>query len=99
MKTNIDSSIWLKSSLVLRVSFDSRVKSKSKSWNSHSLPINRMWLSKIGGSISKSMGTRINVGLKNGSKLDKDTEVNIDSKKSQSCGSGSHSYSSSIFLK
>ena len=54
------------------------------------------------GSILKSMDTRINVGIENGSNLGKDTGVNIDSKigiESQSCGSGSHSYSSSILLK
>ena len=45
-----------KSTLGLRVSFGSRVESKSKNWDSHSFFINRMWLSKIGDSISKSMG-------------------------------------------
>jgi len=58
-----------------------------------------MWLFKIGGSISKSMDTGFNVGLRNGSNLSKDTEINIDSKieiESQSCGSGSHTFSSSI---
>ena len=39
-----------------------------------------MWFSKIGGSNSSSMGTRISVGLGNRSKLGKNTEVNIDSK-------------------
>jgi len=61
-----------------------------------------MWLSKRGGSISKSIDTRINVGSRNGSNLGKDAGVNIDSKigiESQSCGSGTHSYSSSISLK
>ena len=61
-------------------------------WNSHSFPINRMWLSKIGDSIYRSMDAGINVGA--GSKLGKDTEVNIDSKmgtESQGWGSGSHS--------
>jgi len=48
------------------------------------------------------MGIGNNVGSGIGFKLDKNTEVNIDSKKeieSQSWGSGSHSYSSSISLK
>ena len=48
------------------------------------------------------MDTGINVGLGNGSNLGKDVGVNIDSKigiELQSCGSGSHSYSSSISLK
>jgi len=69
---------------------------------SHSFSNNGIWLSKIGGSISKSMDTGINVGSKNGSNLDKDTGINIDSKiktESQSCGSGSHSCLSSISLK
>ena len=82
--------------------FGSRVESKSKSWKSHSLPINGMWLSKISSSISKSIGMRINVGSGNGFKLCKETRVNIDSKieiESQSCESGSHSYSSLILLK
>ena len=43
-------------------------------------PINEMWLSKIGDSISISMCTVINVGLENWSKLGKNTGVNIDSK-------------------
>ena len=61
-----------------------------------------MWPSKRGGSISKSMDTRINVGLGNGSNFGNDSGVNVDSKigiESQSYGSGSHSYSSSISLK
>ena len=60
-----------------------------------------MWLSKLGDSISRSIGTRINVGSRNESKLGKDTGVNIDSKfetKSRSWGSRSHSHSSSISL-
>ena len=47
------------------------------------------------------MDTGINVGSGNGSNLGKDIGVNIDSKigiESPSCGSGSHSYSSSISL-
>jgi len=50
----------------------------------------------------KSMDIRINVGSGNGSNLRKDTRVNIDSKiefESQSCGLGSHSFSSSISSK
>ena len=39
-----------------------------------------MWLSKRGDSISRSIGTGINVSLGNWSKLGKDTGVNIDSK-------------------
>ena len=61
-----------------------------------------MWLSKIGDSMSRSMGTEINVGSKNWSKLGKNTGVNIDSKmetESQSCGLDSHSQSTSISLK
>ena len=91
-----------KSTLGLRVGFGSRVVSKSKYWNSHSFSINGMWLSKIGGSIPRSMGIGISIGSKNGSKLGKDTGVNIDLKteiESQSCELGSHSQSSSIFLK
>ena len=85
--TNTDSGIWLKPSLGSRVSFGSRVESKFKNWNSHSFPINGMWLSKIGDSISRFMGIKINVGLGNWFKLGKDIRVNIDSKmgtKSQS---------------
>ena len=58
-----------------------------------------MCLSKIGDSISRSMGTGINVGSENWSKLGKNTGVNIDLKikiESQSWRSGSHSYSSSF---
>ena len=69
-----------KLSLGLRVSFGSIVGSKSKNLSSHSWSINEMWLSKIGGSISRSMGIEINVGSGIGSKLGKDTRVNIDSK-------------------
>ena len=53
-----------------------------------------MWLSNIGDSNSRSMGTRINVGSENWSKLGKNTGVNIDSKmgtESQSWESDSHS--------
>ena len=39
-----------------------------------------MWLFKISGSCSKSIGTTIGVGSGIGSKSDKDTGVNIDSK-------------------
>ena len=49
-----------------------------------------MWLSKIGDYISRSMGTGINVGSENWSKLGKNTGVNMDSKmgtESQSWGS------------
>ena len=58
-----------------------------------------MLLSKIDGSFSKSIGTKISVESGIGSKLDKDTRVNTDSKsgtKSQNWGSVSHSQSSSI---
>ena len=50
-----------------------------------------MWLSKCGDSISRSIGTGINVGSRNWSKLGKDTRINIDSKmetESQDWGSG-----------
>jgi len=77
-ETNTDSRIWLKSSLGLRVGFDSIVGSKSKNLSSHLWSINGMWLSKIGGSISKFMGIGINVGSVIGSKLGQDTGVNID---------------------
>jgi len=53
-----------------------------------------MRLSKIGGSCSKSIETGISVGSELGSKLDKDTKINIDSKngtESQNWGSESHS--------
>ena len=63
-----------------RVGFDSRAKSKSNNWTSHSFPFNGMWLFKIGNSISRSMGTEINIGSKNWSKLGEDTGINIDSK-------------------
>ena len=53
-----------KSTLGSRVSFSSRVESKSQNLNSHSFPINGMWLSKIGDSISRSMCTGKNIGLK-----------------------------------
>ena len=61
MWTNINLGIWLKSSLGSRVSFGSRVGSKSKNWNSYSLSNNGMWLFKIGGACSKYIGTRISV--------------------------------------
>ena len=78
--TNTDSRIWLKSCLGSRVGFDSTVGSKSKDWYSYSFSINGIWLFKIGGSISRSMGTWINVGAGIRSKSSKDTWVNIDSK-------------------
>ena len=61
MGTNIDSGIWFKSSLGSRVSLSLKVESKSRNWDSHSFSINGMWLSKLGGSISRSMGMGINV--------------------------------------
>ena len=73
-----------------------------KEFNFTFFSINEMWLSKRGGLISNFMDTRINVGSRNRSKLGKDAGVNIDKKiwiESQSCGLGSHSYSSSISLK
>jgi len=90
-----------KSTLGSRVSFASRVESKSKNLISHSFPTNEIWLSKIGDSISRSIGTGINVGSENWCKLGKDTRVNLDSKmgnKSQGWGWGSNSHSSSISL-
>ena len=92
--TNTDLRMWLKSSLGSRVNFYSKVGSKSKNWSSHSWSINRMWVFKIGGSISRYIGVGINVSSRIGSKLGKDTGVNIDSKikiESQSQGSSSHS--------
>jgi len=92
---------WKKSSLSSRVGFGSIIGSKSKNLNSHSFFINGMWLSKMGDSISRSIGTGINIGSEKWSKLDKDTVVNIDLKfetKSESWGWGSHSHSSSISL-
>ena len=56
-----------KSTLGSRVSFVSRVESKSKNLISRSFFINEMWLSKRGDSILKSMDTGINVGSGNGS--------------------------------
>ena len=56
----------------------------------------------IGGSVSRSMGTEINIRSGIGFKSGMDIGVNIDSKirtESQSWGSESHSYSSSISLK
>ena len=53
-----------------------------------------MWLYKIGGSVLRSMGIRINIDSGIGSKLGKDTGVNINSKietELQSWGSDSHS--------
>ena len=63
-----------------RVRFGSNVSSKKRKRNYHSFSINEMWPSKIGGSVSSSIGIGINVGLGIGSKSSKDTEVNIDSK-------------------
>ena len=91
-----------KSTLRSRVGFGSRVESKSKNLISHFFSINEMWLSKRGCSILKSMDTWINVGLENESNLGEDIGINIDLKiriESQSCGSRSHSCSSSISLK
>ena len=85
------------STLGSRVGFGLRVESKFKNWNSHYFPINGMWLSKIGDSIFRSIGTEINIGLENRSKLGKDIRVNIDSKmgtETQSWRSGSYSHSS-----
>ena len=96
---NPDSVIWFKSSLGSRVRFGSRVRSKSKSKDLHSFPINGMWLSKIDGSYSRFIGMGVNVGSGMLSKLGKDTRVNIDSKiktESQSCESVSHACSNSI---
>ena len=64
-----------KSTLGSKVSFSSRVESKSKNWNSHSYPINGMWLSKMGDSIPRSMGMKINIGSGIWSKLDKNAKV------------------------
>ena len=58
-----------------RVGFSSRVESKSKNLISHSFFINETWLSKIGDSISRFIGTGINVGLGNWFKLGKDTRA------------------------
>ena len=58
-----------KSTFGLRVSFASRVESKSKNWNSHSFPIKWMWLSKASDSISRSIGKGIDVGSGNWFKL------------------------------
>ena len=82
--------------------FGSKAGSKLKKWNSQYFPINGMWLSKISSSVSRSMCIGINVGSGIGSKSGKDTRININSKieiEWQSWGSGSHSQSSSIFLK
>ena len=68
-----------KSTLGSRIGLGSRVESKSKNLILHSFPFNEMWLSKRGDSISKSMNTRINVGLKNGSNLGKDTWLVVKS--------------------
>ena len=67
-----ENQLWVRESVL--------VESKSKNWNSHSFPINGMWLSKIGDSISRSIGTGINVGSENWSKFGKNIGVNIDSK-------------------
>ena len=96
-RTNTNSK---KSTMSSRVSFASRVESKSKNLISHSFPTNEIWLSKFGDSISRSM-TEINVGSENWSKLGNDTRINIDSKmetESQNWESGSNSHSSSISL-
>ena len=69
-----------KLTLGLRVGIGSIIGSKSKNWDSHSLPNNRIWLSKIGDSISMSMVTGINIGSENWSKLGNDIRVNIDLK-------------------
>ena len=74
-ETNTNSRILLKLSLASRVNFGSKVGPKSKNWNSHYFSINRIWLSKIGGSNSSFMCTGISVGSRNGSKLGKDTGV------------------------
>jgi len=61
-----------------------------------------MWLSKIGGLYSKSIGTGISVGSGIGFKSDKDIRVNIDLKsgtESQNWASVSYSQSSLISLK
>ena len=61
-----------------------------------------MWLSKISGSYSSSIGIGISVGYRIGSKLDKDTGISIDSKswtESQHWKLVSHSSSSLISLK
>jgi len=53
-----------------------------------------MWLSKIGGSVSRSIDTGINVGSGNESKSVKDIRVNIDlemGNESQGWRSDSHS--------
>ena len=94
--------VWVRESVSVQESILVQELVLNQKIEIHIFFINGMWLSKIGGSISKSMVTGINVGLKNVSKLGKDTGVNIDSKiriDSQSYKSGSHSCSSSIFLK
>ena len=58
-----------KSTLGSRVGIGSIIGSKSKNWDLHSLPNNGMWLSKIGDSVSRFMGTKINAGSENWSKL------------------------------
>ena len=65
--TNIDLGILLKSCFSSRVGFGSRVESKLKNWDLCSFPNNRIWLSKIGGSYSKSIGTRISIVSRIGS--------------------------------
>ena len=100
--TDTDSRIKLKSRLDSRVRVGSRVRSKSNNWISHSFPNNRMWLSKISGSCSSSIGIGISVGFGIRSESGKDTGVSIDSKseiESQHWKSVSHSSSSSISLK
>ena len=81
-----------KLSVSSRLGIDSWVQIKEM--DSNSFPINGMWLSKIGGSVSRSMDTKINVGSGNESKSVKDIRLNIESKigtESQGWGSGSHS--------
>jgi len=61
-----------------------------------------MWLSKVSGSCSKSIGTGFNVDLGIGSKSGEDTRVNIDSKsetESQFWESVSYSSSNLISFK
>ena len=94
--TNTDSGMWLKSSLGSIVGFGSKVGSKSKNWSLHSWSINGMCVPKIGGSILSSIGTWINVGSGIGYQSQHGFENwNWITK----LGIGSHSYSSSIFLK
>jgi len=77
MGSNTNLGIWFKLSLGSRVSFGLKVESKSRNWDSHSSPINGMWLSKIGYSISRFVSTKIDVVSGMWSNLGKDTEDNI----------------------